>query len=137
VVRERNNLKEILMDALVGKTVNIIIDRGDGRQFVLDDALIHTVTIHNTYKPYLTFELDAIAPYMRHEQSEISISGILEGEAEKLFSYKEDKEKINRSGLKHGEHYCGFCGSDWIPDSRGNCGACGGPKDRGKRNDKG
>jgi len=124
------------MAAILGRNLSVTLDLGDGREYKLESGMITNIEISNTVDDLSRFGMDIIgSPIIipKPVQTNITLSGIYEGSGmDELFAYTPDEEKIKKSGLIHGEHYCAYCGSDWLPDSRGNCGACGGSKHRGK-----
>lgn len=126
------------MVAIMGKNLSVTLDLGDGREYKLDDGVITNIEISNTVDDISRFGIDIVGSpiTMRPVQSDVTLSGVYGGHAiDELFAYTPDEEKIKEAGLIHGEHYCRYCGSDWLPDSRGNCGACGGSKRKGKAKD--
>jgi len=122
---------------LIGKTLDIVLDLGDGREYRLDNGLIRSIEISQSMEGLAEFDLGITGPALRQVSptTEIKIQGIVTGDFTDLFNYDPDEKKIEETGLIHGKHYCAFCGSDWIPCSRGNCGACGGDKHRGRTED--
>jgi len=122
---------------IAGKELSIILDLGDGRQYRMDNGIVTNIEMSMAYDDIVRFDMDVSGPPMQvlgPSKSEVSISGILtNGALNALFAYNPDEEKLAESGLVHGVDFCSFCGSDWIKDRRGNCGACGGPKHPDKR----
>ena len=126
------------MAAILGRNLSVTLDLGDGREYKLDSGMITNIEISNTVDDVARFGIDIVGSPIRSRpvQSNVTLTGVYEGKGlDELFAYTPNEEKIKEAGLIHGEHYCSYCGSDWLPDSRGNCGACGGSKQRGKVRD--
>jgi len=99
------------MNALLGKSVNVKIEL-DGRVFDLDDAFCSSIDISS---------FDGIT----------NITGVIEVEM-KFISKGIPTMSLSDSYKGESEFYCMYCYSEWIPDRRGNCGACGAPKKAAK-----
>lgn len=110
------------------KPVSLEIDTGDGRKIEVLSAYITSLSISQEPPEIADFETWAgdFGSLMMKEAGPITIEATFRSkDLPNLFF---DEEILEENDMDHGEEFCRYCGSDWIPDRRGNCGACGGPK---------
>lgn len=100
------------MNALLGQEVKVQIELPDGRTFDLGDSFCSSIEISSF-------------------QGLTNIPGTIETEM-KFVSLRRPGMSLSDTYKGKSEAYCAFCYSEWVPDSRGNCGACGAPKKAAK-----
>lgn len=113
------------MSALLGKSVSMSIELPDGRNLGLGDALCTSLEISsfsgmNSYLPGDIWDIP--------KQSSVEVTAKFLSNCIPMMTAPDDYES-------HSGFYCLYCYSDWIPGSRGNCGACGAPKRAAKSYD--